>query len=152
MIGASFRGSLFLALVAGAGALAVAAGCSAPYKAKEGLPVCEDGDPECNGDTNRETARRGTSTSSSSSGSPSTPSETEPATTPPTSSGDAGTKVDAGPPPVEPSCAKLAKCCDELKAAGYLDTTCRGVVTDNNNQGCYASHMLYKNAGDCTGP
>ncbi len=152
MNGASFRGSLFLAVLASAGALVVAVGCSAPYKAKEGLPVCEDGDPECNGDTNRDTARRGTSTSSSSSGSPSSPSETEPATSTPPSSSDAGTAADSGPAPVQPSCAKLDKCCDQIKAAGYLDTTCRGVVADNNNQSCYASHKLYNEAGDCTGP
>jgi hypothetical protein len=153
MTGVFVRSSVFLAVLAAASALGVAVGCSAPYKAKEGLPVCEDGDPECNGDTNRETARRGSSTSTSStSGAPTTPGETEPAATTPTSSTDAGAKVDAAPPPVQPSCAKLATCCDEIKAAGYQDTNCRGVVADNNNQSCYATHVLYKNAGDCTGP
>lgn len=141
----SFRRSLFLAVLAGGSALAVAVGCSAPYKAKDGLPVCDDGDPACNGDSNREAPRKASSSSSS------TTENTEPAeATTPTSNTQADAGVDAAPPPKQPSCVKLEACCDQLKQAGYLTDTCLGVVATNNNAACYSQHKGYVDTGDCS--
>ncbi len=148
----TFRRSLSLAALAGAAALALGVGCSAPYKAKDGLPVCDDGDPTCNGDSNRETTRKGSSnTNNSSPSAPSTTNEpTEPEETTPTTTADAGTKADAAPPQKEPSCVKLDACCDELKQAGYDPATCKGVVSTNNNAACYSQYSQYKQFGDCS--
>lgn len=145
----SFRRSLFLAVVAGASALAVAAGCSAPYRAKDALPTCDDGDPGCNGDSNQ-TPRKASNTSGPAAAPDTSSDPTEPETTTPTSSkSDAGS--DAGSTVTkQPSCVKLEGCCDQLKQAGYTTDTCLGVVTTNNNSACYAQHKLYVEGGDCS--
>lgn len=144
-----FRRSLVLAVIASAAALAVAVGCSAPYKAKDGLPVCEDGDPDCNGDTN---SGRPSRPSSPSPTSPSSPTSPEPGgeTTPTSATRDAGADVQDAAPQMQPSCVTLDKCCDELKAAGYDPATCQGIVDTNNNAACYNSYTNYKNFGDCS--
>lgn len=144
----TLRRSLVLTVFAGASALAVAMGCSAPYKAKDGLPVCDDGDPSCNGDSNSETARRGSTGGTGPAAAPDTSNDPTPATTPTSSSGaDAG--KDAAPVK-QPSCVKLEACCEQLKQAGYLTDTCLGVVSTNNNSACFAQQKLYVEGGDCS--
>jgi hypothetical protein len=144
----TFRRSLVLTVFAGASALAVAMGCSAPYKAKDGLPVCDDGDPSCNGDSNTETTRRGPSNTGPAAA-PDAPSDTTTPATTPTSSTSADAGKDAAPVK-QPSCIKLEACCGELKQVGYLTDTCMGVVSTNNNSACFAQHKLYNESGDCS--
>jgi hypothetical protein len=54
------------------------------------------------------------------------------------------------PPPLGTDCKDLQTCCGQLKAAGYQDDTCLGVVDARNETGCYNTHKNYKDYGDCT--
>jgi hypothetical protein len=88
---------------------------------------------------------------------PPPPSEDDPQGRPaePASVPDASPPKDAGhDAPIDaapgPECTKLSACCDQLDAAGYDTTTCKSVLSTNNDDACYAKYDEYKQFGDCT--
>ena len=136
------NGLLSLAL----SSLALAAvACGAEVdSAKKPLPVCDANDPQCPGIP-----------ASSSPKKPRSEIPTDPVPAPATPSEPAKEEVlpDAGvdaAPVVGQECGKLSTCCDQLGAAGYLTTTCKSVLSTNNEDACYSQHAAYKSGGDCT--
>lgn len=139
------RKGLGALVLVGFAALAVA--CSdAPDSAKKPLPVCDANDPQCPGvpasGSKKPLQEIPTDPVQAPAPAPVTERE-EPAQRSP----EAG--VDAAPA-VGAQCQKLAACCDQLGAAGYLTTTCKSVLSTNNEDACYTQHASYKSGGDCT--
>ena len=63
---------------------------------------------------------------------------------------DAGLDAADAAPKAGPQCQALAACCKQLGDAGYVTTTCKSVLSTNNEDACYTQHASYKTSGDCT--
>ena len=140
------RNGLVALVLVGLAASAVA--CSAaPDSAKKPLPVCDANDPDCPGVPASSAPKKPHSDVPTDPVTVPAPATERPADEPDDTTADAG--VDAAPV-VGPSCQKLAKCCGQLGEAGYITTTCKSVLSTNNEDACYTQHASYKSAGDCT--
>jgi hypothetical protein len=139
------RNALLGLVLAGVAAASVA--CSdAPDSAKKPLPVCDANDVNCPGVPATSAPKKPhTEIPTDPVPAPVTqrPQEDDPASATP----DAG--VDAAPV-LGAFCKKLSTCCDQLGEAGYITTTCKSVLSTNNEDACYTQHATYKSAGDCS--
>lgn len=125
-----------------------AVACNAEVdSAKKPLPVCDADDPTCPGVPASSSPKKPhTEMPTDPVPAPATePTKVEPAT----GTGSPDASVDSAPV-VGKECAKLSTCCDQLGKAGYITTTCKSVLSTNNEDACYTQHASYKSAGDCT--
>lgn len=141
----------------GAVTLSSATGCSQPAKAKEGLPLCEEGDEKCSGESNAETPARSSSSRTGPTGAPQAPQapadDTESTSSSPPAGSPEGSDAGGATPPApgkQPSCVDLEACCAELEADGYDPSTCRGIVATDNNASCFNSLDRYRTYGECS--
>ena len=126
-----------------------AVACSAaPDSAKKPLPVCDAKDPECPG------VPAGSSPNKTHSDMPTDPvhaPDPAPETKTETTKGaDAGHDAADAAPVVGKQCEALGACCKQLGDAGYSTTTCKSVLSTNNEDACYTQHASYKSFGDCS--
>lgn len=137
-----------LAFVLGALGSTVFACSAAPDSAKKPLPVCDADDPDCPGVPASSSPKKPRSdVPTDPVPAPEGASESTPADPVPSTSPEAG--ADAAPA-VGKDCQGLAACCQQLQDAGYDTTSCKSVLSTNNEDACYTKHASYKQFGDCT--
>lgn len=138
------------ALVALAVLATAAVACSAPPdSSKKALPVCDATDPECPGVPSSANKTHSDVPTDPVPAPAAAAASDAPTATPPAKSPSPEAGVDAAPV-VGEFCQELATCCKDLGDAGYDTTSCKSVLSTNNEDACYSKHDTYKQSGDCT--